>query len=153
MVLLYLKFKFPSHKDAFSPSIPQHARCILSWDRGVYCRGGDWGDCCRFLHNFSSYGSISQKSIRFRKKAFIKEYMATYKSLVHIQVFANTSTQFRWSGRVWHDHMFIIDLSGQFFVYFHIYFTDNSKINISTLQYSTSKILSFHQLRKNQHIS
>ena len=108
-----------------SPGIPQtcgvHRYTKLR--QGVYCRGGDWGDRGRVLHNFSSYRSISHKSICLRKKAFIKELMDTYKSIVHFPVFANTSTQFRWSGQVWRDRVFMIKYQDKSLVYCHIYFT------------------------------
>lgn len=55
--------------------------------------GEYWGVHVRFLHNFLIYGSISQISIRLRKKVFIKEWMDTYKSIAHFLVFP-------WSGWV-----------------------------------------------------
>ena len=59
--------------------------------------------------------TISQVMDRFHKKhtlteeKFIKELIDTYKSNVHFLVFANTSTQFRLSGRVWRDRVFMIE--------------------------------------------
>ena len=126
--------------SAISPGIPQHTGCIQSWDRGVYCRVGDWGDCCRFLHTFSSYGPISQKSMRLRKKAFIKECMGTYKSIVLFLVFANTSTQFLWSGQVWRDRVFMIKYQDKSLVYCHMYFTYNSMF-----QYKSMHIMSVNK--------
>ena len=113
-----------------TPGIPQHAGFIPSWDRGVYCRGGDLGDRGSFLHNFSIYGSISQKSIRLRKKAFIKECMDTYKSIVHFLVFANTSTvSMIGASLAW--PLFMIEYQDKSLVYCHIHFTDNSMFQLS----------------------
>ena len=42
----------------------------------------------------SSYGSSSQKTICLRKKAFIKECVDTYKSIVNFLVFANLRHSF-----------------------------------------------------------
>ena len=66
-------------------------------------------NCWRYvIVIISILGSISQKRIRIRKKAFIKKCMETHQSIVHFLVFANTSTQFRRSGQVWLDRVLMI---------------------------------------------